>query len=78
MWSVRPLFARESGRRLQHSISTAGSQRSGPTVGGLMYCAEGSLAPRGLFKAGPPGIPGRPRPAPEKTGVRPDGPPGSS
>lgn len=63
----------------QHARSTAGSQKSGPTVGGLMYCAAGSLAPSGLFKVGPPGIPGKPRPAPENTGALPGAPaPGSS
>lgn len=42
----------------------AGSQKRGPTVGGLMYCELGSLAPSALFSAGPPGMPGSPRPAP--------------
>jgi hypothetical protein len=29
-----------------------------------MYCELGSLAPSGLLRAGPPGMPGSPRPAP--------------
>ena len=55
----------------QQERSTAGSQNSGPTVGGLMYRAAASLAPGALFKGGPPGIPGKPRPAPLNTGARP-------
>ena len=42
----------------QHELSTAGSQKSEPTVG-----ARGSRAPKGLVRGGPPGIPGKPRPA---------------
>ena len=54
----------------QQARSTAGSQNSGPTVGGLIYCAAGSLAPRALLSVGPPGIPGNPRPAPVNVGTR--------
>lgn len=43
---------------LQQGKSTTGSQKSGPTVG-----ARGSRAPSGLVRGGPPGIPGKPRPA---------------
>ena len=39
-----------------------------------MYCVAGSLAPSGLLRAGPPGIPGKPRPAPKNTGVLPGAP----
>src|SRR5688572_8039942 len=59
-----------SGKRQQGRL-IAGSQNSGPTVGGLMYWLLGSLAPRLPFNCGPPGIPGRPRPAPPNTAVPP-------
>jgi hypothetical protein len=50
---------------LQQGKSTTGSQKSGPTVGG-----RGSRAPRELLRGGPPGIPGKPRPAPRKFGAK--------
>lgn len=40
----------------------AGSQKSGPTVGGRMNRAEGSRAPNGVLRGDPPCIPGKPRP----------------
>lgn len=50
---------------LQQGKSTTGSQKSGPTVGG-----RESRAPTGLVRGGPPGIPGKPRPALRNFGAK--------
>ena len=47
---------------VQQGISRAGSQKSGPITGGRIYLEEGSCAPFGEVKAGPPGRPGSPFP----------------
>ena len=41
----------------------AGSQNNGPREGGCIYRLDGSCAPVGPFRGGPPCIPGKPRPA---------------
>lgn len=63
--SADAILTRHAGEAaLQQGKSTTGSQKSGPTVAG-----RGSRAPKGLVRGGPPGIPGKPRPALRKFGA---------